>query len=203
LKSDLAWVPYPGEFSLFLCRLSSWWVPCDICLSEFPGLTNPDWDPSLGKLTYGWVRYNDYSVESIDLMRHVARPTCCTWHVDVKMNIARLFLPAESVHVVTTSIYLHTNINTMKMYRCNSSSSSSSSVICQTIGPQPLPKRFLHLMRSRASSFKWQYPLLSPRSSSNRLRLLPRLLVTSIRPFIFSSVTFLEGSFYVRYDQSN
>jgi hypothetical protein len=32
--------------------------------------------------------------------------------------------------------------------------SSSSSVICHTTGPQPLPKRFLHLMRSRASSFK-------------------------------------------------
>jgi hypothetical protein len=46
-----------------------------------------------------------------------------------------------------------------------------SSVICQTTGPQPLPKRLLHLMRSRASSFKWQYPLLSPRSSSNCLRL--------------------------------
>jgi hypothetical protein len=29
-----------------------------------------------------------------------------------------------------------------------------SSVICQTTGPQPLPERFLHLMRSRASSFK-------------------------------------------------
>jgi hypothetical protein len=29
-----------------------------------------------------------------------------------------------------------------------------SSVICQTTGPQPLPKRFLHLTRSRASSFK-------------------------------------------------
>jgi hypothetical protein len=60
-----------------------------------------------------------------------------------------------------------------------------SSVICQTTGPQPLPKRFLHLMRSRASSFKWEYPLLSPRSFRNCLRLLPRLLVTSIRPFIF------------------
>jgi hypothetical protein len=32
-------------------------------------------------------------------------------------------------------------------------SQSSSSVICQTTVPQPLPKRFLHLMRSRASSF--------------------------------------------------
>ena len=28
------------------------------------------------------------------------------------------------------------------------------SVICQTTGPQPLPERFLHLMRSTASSFK-------------------------------------------------
>jgi hypothetical protein len=78
-----------------------------------------------------------------------------------------------------------------------------SSVICQTTGPQPLPKRFLHLMRSRASSFKWEYPLLSSRSSSNFLRLLPRLLVTSICPCIFPSITFLEGSFYVKCGQSN
>jgi len=34
-----------------------------------------------------------------------------------------------------------------------SSSSSSSSVICQTTGPKPLPKQFLHIVRSRASSF--------------------------------------------------
>ena len=55
-------------------------------------------------------------------------------------------------------------------------SSSSSSVICQTTGPKPLPKRFLHIVRSRASSFNWQYPLLSSRSPSSFLRLLPRLL---------------------------
>ena len=62
---------------------------------------------------------------------------------------------------------------------------SSSSVICQTTGPKPLPKRFLHIVRSRASSFNWHYPLLSLRSSSRFLRLLPRLLVTSIHHFIF------------------
>ena len=55
-----------------------------------------------------------------------------------------------------------------------------SSVICQTTGPKPLPKRFLHIVRSRASSFNWQYPLLSVRSSSSFLRLLPRLLLTSL-----------------------
>jgi hypothetical protein len=70
-----------------------------------------------------------------------------------------------------------------------------SSVICHTTGPQPLPKRFLHLMRSTASSFKWEYPLLSPRSSSNCLRLLPRLLVTSFRPCIFPSITSFRRQF--------
>ena len=35
------------------------------------------------------------------------------------------------------------------------------SVICLTTGPKPPPKRFLHIVRSRASSFKWEYPLLS------------------------------------------
>jgi hypothetical protein len=46
-------------------------------------------------------------------------------------------------------------------------------------------------MRSRASSFKWEYPLLSPRSSSNFLR----LLVTSIRPSIFPSITSFRRQF--------
>jgi hypothetical protein len=56
-----------------------------------------------------------------------------------------------------------------------------------TTGPKPLPKRFLHTVRSRASYFKWEYPVLSLRSSSSFLHLLPRLLVTSISPFIFPS----------------
>jgi len=69
------------------------------------------------------------------------------------------------------------------------------SVFCLTTGPKPPPKRFLHIVRSRASSFKWEYPLLSLRSSSNFLRLLPRLLVTSISPFIFPSITFFRRQF--------
>jgi len=55
--------------------------------------------------------------------------------------------------------------------------------------PKPLPKRALHIEQSRASSFKWEYPLLSLRSSSSFLHLLPRLPVTSIPPFIFPSRT--------------
>ena len=63
------------------------------------------------------------------------------------------------------------------------------SVFCLTTGPKPHLKRFLHIVGSRASSFKWEYPLLSLRSSSSFLRLLLRLLVTSISPFIFPSIT--------------
>ena len=72
---------------------------------------------------------------------------------------------------------------------------SSSSLICQTTGPKPLAKRFLHIVRSRASSSNSQYPLLSFRSSSNFLRLLPCLLVTSICPFIFPSITCFRSQF--------
>ena len=44
---------------------------------------------------------------------------------------------------------------------------SIHSVFCLTTGPKPPPKRFLHIVRSRASSFKWEYPILSLRSSSS------------------------------------
>ena len=61
--------------------------------------------------------------------------------------------------------------------------------VCLTEGPKPLPKRFLHTVRSRASSFKWQYSVLSLRSSSSFLRLPPRLPVTFIPPFTSTSIT--------------
>jgi len=63
------------------------------------------------------------------------------------------------------------------------------SVVCLTTGPKPLPKPALHTVRSRASSYKWQYPLPSLRLSSSFLRLLPRLPVTSIPPLISPSIT--------------
>ena len=69
------------------------------------------------------------------------------------------------------------------------------SVFCLTTGPKPPPKRCLHIVRSRASSFKWEYPLPSLRSSSSFLRLLPRLLATSISPFIFPSIACFRRQF--------
>ena len=68
------------------------------------------------------------------------------------------------------------------------------SVFCLTTGPKPPPKRCLHIVRSRASS-KWEYPLLSLRSSSSFLRLLLRLFATSISPFIFPSITCFRRQF--------
>jgi len=69
------------------------------------------------------------------------------------------------------------------------------SVFCLTTDPKPLPKRCLHIGRSRASSFKWKYPLLSLRSSSSFLRLPSRLLAISIFPFIFPSITCFRRQF--------
>jgi hypothetical protein len=50
-------------------------------------------------------------------------------------------------------------------------------IVCLTC-QKPLPKRALHIVRSRASSFRCEYLLLSLRSSISFLRLLPRLPVT-------------------------
>jgi hypothetical protein len=63
--------------------------------------------------------------------------------------------------------------------------SFTHSVVCLTTDPLPLPNRVLHIMRASASSFNFQYPSFFLRSSNGCLRLLPRLLVTFIVPFIF------------------
>jgi hypothetical protein len=69
-------------------------------------------------------------------------------------------------------------------------------LVCLTTGPKPPSKRALHIVRSRASSFRCEYPLLSLRLCSSFPRLLPRLPVISIRAFIFLSITCRRLSFY-------
>jgi hypothetical protein len=61
-------------------------------------------------------------------------------------------------------------------------------IVCLTTGPMSLPKPALHVVRSRASSFK-ECPLLSLRSSNSFLRLPPCLPVTYIPPCIFPWIT--------------
>jgi hypothetical protein len=55
--------------------------------------------------------------------------------------------------------------------------------VCLTTRLKPLPNQAVHIVRSRASSFRWEYPLLSIRSYSSFLRLLSRLPVTFIPQF--------------------
>jgi hypothetical protein len=61
-------------------------------------------------------------------------------------------------------------------------------------GPKPLPKRALHIVWSRASSFRCKYPLISLQLSSSFLH-LPHLPVTFNAPFIFPSMTCLRRQF--------
>jgi DNA-directed RNA polymerase subunit N (RpoN/RPB10) len=69
------------------------------------------------------------------------------------------------------------------------------SIISLTTVPQPFPKPVLHTVQSNASSFNFQYPLVSLSASNSCLRLLPRLPITSILPSIFPSVTCFRRQF--------
>jgi len=66
--------------------------------------------------------------------------------------------------------------------------------ICTT-GTQPLPKEVLHVGKSSASYFNFQYPLVPLMSSSSCLPLLPRISVTRTIPYIFRSVTCFRRQF--------
>ena len=57
--------------------------------------------------------------------------------------------------------------------------------VCLTTGPKPLPKWAFQILRSRTSSFKLEYPVLSLSSSNSFLLLLPRFPVASILPLSF------------------
>ena len=102
----------------------------------------------------------------------------------------RTWNPLADVHdlsIMITAVQIMLRISIVKPTRCTIHSFHLA--VCLTTGPKPLPKRALHIVRSRASSFNWEYPLLSLRSSNSFLRLLPCLPVTSIAPCIFPSIT--------------
>ena len=65
-------------------------------------------------------------------------------------------------------------------------------------GQQPFTHEVLHRLLSTTSSFNFQYSLVSLRSFSSCLRLFPRLLFTSVRPSIFSSMTRFRQQFLSR-----
>ena len=63
--------------------------------------------------------------------------------------------------------------------------------ICLATGLWPLSTRFIHRMRSSASRFNFQHPLVSSRSSNSCLRPLPILPIS----FIFPSITCFRRQF--------
>jgi len=69
------------------------------------------------------------------------------------------------------------------------------SVVCIMTGPKRLRKRVLQTVRSTVSSFNLQYPLISLRSSSICLRLLPSLPTSSILPSIYPSIMCFRRQF--------
>jgi hypothetical protein len=75
---------------------------------------------------------------------------------------------------------------------------SIHSVVCLMSGPWPLPKRVLQRVRSSASSFNYQYPLVSLRSP---VAAFVFLSLTSL-PLPFLQLRVLEGSTDARCDQS-
>ena len=89
-----------------------------------------------------------------------------------------------------TAFYLYVTVTLLRdIFPIHSFSPSfihsfSHSVVHPTIGPLPLLKQVLHRVQSDVSAFNLQYPHVSLRSSSICLRLLPRILVTSILPQI-------------------
>jgi len=76
------------------------------------------------------------------------------------------------------------------------------SVVCLTTFPYPLQIRVFHRRWNTCFSFNFPYPHFSLVSSSSCLRLLPYLPVNSIPPFIFPSITVVEGSLHARCNQS-
>jgi len=116
---------------------------------------------------------------------HVFRRDGSAWPVSPKhMQYSRF--PSQHIHIDTRYV-IKSHIDTayVPLYF----TIFIHLVVCLTTGPKPLPNRVLHIVRSRASSFKCEYPYLSLRSSSSFLRFLPRLPVTSMLPFIFPSIT--------------
>jgi hypothetical protein len=76
--------------------------------------------------------------------------------------------------------------------------------VCHTTSRQPLPQPVLHTVPPSASSFNFQYPFFSLRSSSSCLRLFYPLPVTSIHASTFPSITCFIRQFLSNiYGQSN
>ena len=150
------------------------------------------------------IAVNKYIISTLQVLGFLQKETFTklqdiTW--PKTLNLGMIELVRTSLWMVLRDVSLRfvpvfTLYKTFQIgYYSMSHNSLIHSVFCLTTGPKPPPKRFLHIVQWRGSSLKWEYPLLSLRSSSSFLRLLPPLLVTSISPFIFPSITCFRRQF--------
>ena len=120
--------------------------------------------------------------------------TATTWVLSVSKTQTGLFSPAvrrhgrEAGHILPcraegSNEWSYTSTPPYSFMVCTGAKFTVSylfkPVVCLTTGPQLLPKRVLHRVRSGASSFNFQYCLVSVRSPSSCLRLHRHLNVTS------------------------
>jgi hypothetical protein len=80
-------------------------------------------------------------------------------------------------------------------YNNNNNNNNNNHLVCLTTVPKHVPKRVLHRVRPSISSCHLQCLLVSSRSSSSCLRLLPHIPVDSIIPSIFSLITCFRRHF--------
>lgn len=99
----------------------------------------------------------------------------------------------KRIHIpVLTQLITRENFGVRISYLCHTTQSVLRPV--HSLPPNPV----LHRERSSASSFSLQYPLVSSRSPSSWLLLLPPLPVTYILSSIFPSISCFRPSFYAR-----
>jgi len=126
-----------------------------------------------------WKRYSAVQWEDVDKLRVKVLTNVEWWNEDSILKKGKTdLITVYYVTITRGTEFIRIWLSLLKPR--NLLFYSFIQVVCLTTGPKPLPKRALHIVRSRASSFKSEYPLFSLRLSSNFLRLLPHLPITSI-----------------------
>ena len=90
-------------------------------------------------------------------------------------------VPSVRPSVAAISARVQSSLHSLHLLRkLNCSAFINHPAVCPMTGPQPVPKPVLHTVRSSASSYNFQYPLLCLTSYCSCLRLLHRIHITSI-----------------------
>ena len=90
--------------------------------------------------------------------KFISKETDLQFHTSIKDEV--IWEAYSIFHGVTWYTQILQGLSTVHSAVHSENLTFIHSVFCLTTGSKPPPKWFLHLLRSRASSFKWEYPLL-------------------------------------------